>query len=141
MYILKFYYLFIGDNFIYLHVEVLSYFSTTSVELIPQSCPPGFIHSGKTKACVCSPFLKKFGITQCNIDFKTIVTSRQSWLGLMDNGSSVGYTKHCPPGYCLPNTTINIRQPDIMCRGNHIAFTNLIISIITEPSLKPRTND
>ena len=39
------------------------------------------------------------------------------------NGSSVGYTEHCLPGYCLPNTTtINIRQPDIMCRGNHMGW-------------------
>ena len=38
----------------------------------------------------------------------------------MDNGSSVGYAKQCPLGYCLPKTTFNIAQPDIMCSGNHL---------------------
>ena len=46
----------------------------------------------------------------------------QSWLGVVDNGTTIGYTEHCPPGYCLPNTTINITQPDIMCRGNRMGW-------------------
>ena len=102
----------------YLYFEVSGYIPTTIVELISQSCPPGFIYSKETKACVCSTFLKRFGITQCNIDTLAINIPSQSWLGVVDNGTIIAYTEHCPLGYCLPNTTINITQPDIMCRGN-----------------------
>ena len=110
------------SGIMYLHFEVLGYIPTTQVKLISKHCPPGFIYSSDSKACVCSSFLKQCGITQCNIDTSTINIPSQSWLGVVNNRTIIGYTKHCPPGYCLPNTTINITEPDIMCRGNRMGW-------------------
>ena len=106
----------------YLHFEVLGYIPTTQVKLISKHCPPGFIYSSKSKACVCSSFLKQFGITQCNIDTSTINIPSQSWLSVVDDGTIIGYSEHCPLGHCVPNTTIIITQPDIMCRGNRMGW-------------------
>ena len=105
----------------YLHFEVVGYIPTR-VRLISKCCPPGFIYSSDSKACVCSSFLKRFGITQCNINISAINIPPQSWLGIINNGIIIAYTEHCPPGYCLPNTTINITQPDIMCKGNRMGW-------------------
>ena len=105
-----------------LYFEVLGYIPTTKVKLISKDCPPGFIYSNETKACVCSSFLKRLGITQCNINISTINVPPQSWLGIVDNRTVIAYTEHCPTGYCLPNTTINITQPDIMCSGNRMGW-------------------
>ena len=110
------------SDIMFLHFEVLGYIPTTKVTLISKHCPPGFNYSSDNKACVCSSFLKQCGITQCNIDTSTIDIPSQSWLGFVDNGTNVGYIEHCPLGYCLPNTTINITQPDIMCRGNRMGW-------------------
>ena len=110
------------SGIMYLHFEVLGYIPTTKVKLISKRCPSGFTYSSDSKACVCSLFLKQYGITQCNIDTSAINIPSQSWLGIVDNETIVGYTEHCPPGYCLPNTTINITQPDIMCRGNRMGW-------------------
>ena len=110
------------SGIMYLHFEVLGYIPTTKVKLISKRCPPGFNYSSDSKACVCSSFLKLYGITQCNIDALTINIPSRSWLGVLDNGTNVGYTEHCPPGYCLPNTTIYITQPDNMCRGNRMGW-------------------
>ena len=110
------------SDLMYLHFEVLAYIPTTKVKLISKPCPPGFIYSTETKACVCSLFLKRFGITQCNINTSAINIPSQSWLGVLDNEITIAYTEHCPPGYCLPNTTINITQPDVMCRGNRMGW-------------------
>ena len=110
------------SGIMYLHFEVLGYIPTTQVILISKHCPPGFIYSSDSKACVCSSFLKQYGITQCNIDTSTINIPSKSWLGVVDDGTIIGYTEHCPPGYCLPNTTNNITQPDIMCRGNRMGW-------------------
>ena len=107
---------------IYLHFEVVGYIPTTRVKLISKHCPPGFTYSSETKACVCSLFLKRFGITQCNINTSAISISPQSWVGIIDNGTIIAYTEHCPLGYCLPNTTINITQPDIICKGNRMGW-------------------
>ena len=106
------------NKIMHLHFGVLGYIPTSSVIMVPQTCPLGFIYNSTAKACVCSLFLTEFGITQCDIDTISIYIPSQSWLGVVDNGNIVGYSEHCPPGYCLPNTTINIRQPDIICRGN-----------------------
>ena len=106
----------------HLHFEVLGYIPTSSVILVPQNCPLGFVYNSTAKACVCSSFLTEFGIIQCDIDATSIYILHQSWLGVVDNGNIVGYTEHCPPGYCLPNTTINITQPDILCRGNRMGW-------------------
>ena len=105
-----------------LYFEVLGYIPTTKVKLISKNCPPGFIYSNETKACVCSSFLKRLGITQCNINISTINVPPQSWLGIVDNRTVIAYTEHCPTGYCLPNTTINITQPDIICSGNRMGW-------------------
>ena len=110
------------SDIMYLHFEVGGYIPTTKVKLISKHCPPGFIYSSDSKACECSSFLKQCGITQCNIDTSTINIPFQSWLGVVDNGTIIGYTEHCLPGYCLPNTTINITEPDIMCRGNRMGW-------------------
>ena len=110
------------SDLMYLHFEVLAYIPTTKVKLISKPCPPGFIYSSETKACVCSLFLKRFGITQCNINTSAINIPSQSWLGVLDNEITIAYTEHCPPGYCLPNTTINITQPDVMYRGNRMGW-------------------
>ena len=110
------------SGIMYLHFEVLGYIPTTKVKLISKPCPPGFTYSSETKACVCSSFIKRLGITQCNIDTLAINIPPQSWLGIVDNGIIIAYTEHCPSGYCLPNTTINITQPDIMCRENRMGW-------------------
>ena len=106
----------------HLHFEVLGYIPTSSVVLVPQTCPTGFVYNSNAKSCVCSSFLTEFGITQCDIDTTSVYIPPQSWLGIVDNGNIVGYTEHCPPGYCLPNTTINITHPDIICRGNRMGW-------------------
>ena len=110
------------SGIMYLHFEVLGYSPTTQVKLISKHCPPGFIYSSDNKACVCSSFLKQCGITQCNIDTSTINIPFQSWLGVVDDGTIIGYSEHCPLGHCAPNTTIIITQPDIMCRGNRMGW-------------------
>ena len=111
------------SGIMYLHFGVLGYIPTNRIEMISQSCPSGFIYSSKSKACVCSSFLKRFGITQCNINNTTInIPSHSSWLGVVDNGTIIAYTEHCPPGYCFSNTIINITQPDIMCRGYRMGW-------------------
>ena len=110
------------SGIMYLHFEVLGYIPTTKVEIIPYNCPLGFTYSDETKACVCSSFLKHLGITQCNINTTTINIPSHSWFGVVDNGTIIAYTEHCPPGYCLPYTTINIKQPDIICSGNRMRW-------------------
>ena len=110
------------SKIMHLHFEVLGYTPTSSIKLVPQICPPGFVYNSSAKACVCSSFLARFGIIQCDIDTTSVYIPPQSWLGVVDNGNIVGYTEHCPPGYCLPNTTINITQPDIICRGNRMGW-------------------
>ena len=105
-----------------LYFEVLGYIPTTSVKLLQLKCPLGFVYNSEVKACVCSVFLKGLAITQCNIDTTSVNIPPQSWLGVVDNGSFIGYTEHCPPGYCLQSTIINITQPDIMCRGNRMGW-------------------
>ena len=110
------------SDIMYLHFEVLGYIPTAKVKLISKRCPPGFIYSSDSKACVCSSFVKRFRITQCNINTSAINISPQSWLGIINNGTIIAYTEHCTPDYCLPNTTINIRQSDVMCRGNRMGW-------------------
>ena len=110
------------SGIMYLHFQVLGYIPTNKTKIILQSCPLGFKYSSKSKACVCSSFLKRFGIIQCNIDVLAINVPPQSWLGVVDNGTIIAYTEHCPPGNCLQNTTINITQSDIMCRGNRMGW-------------------
>ena len=105
-----------------LHFEVLGYVPTTSVKLLQLTCPLGFEYDSEAKACVCSVFLKGFAITQCNIDTTSVIVPPQSWLGVVDNGSVICYTEHCPPGYCVQSVIVNITQPDIMCRGNHMGW-------------------
>ena len=106
------------SGIMHLHFQVLRYIPTTKFELIQHNCPLGFTYSNETKTCVCSLFLKRLGITQCNIDTLAINIPSHSWLGVIDNGTIIGFSKNCPPGYCLPNTTIDIKQPDSICRGN-----------------------
>ena len=105
-----------------LHIEILGYVPTTSIKLLQLTCPLGFVYNSEVKACVCSVFLKRLAITQCNIDTTSVNIPPQSWLGVVDNGRFIGYTEHCPPGYCLQSTIINITQPDIMCRGNRMGW-------------------
>ena len=52
--------------------------------------PPGFICSSENKACVCSSFLKWYGITQCIIDSSAVNIPSQLWLGIVDKGTIVG---------------------------------------------------
>ena len=110
------------NKIMHLHFGVLGYIPTSSVTLVRQICPPGFGYNSKAEACVCSSFLARFGIIQCDIDTTSVYIPPQSWLGVVDNGNIVGYAEYCPPGYCLPNTTINITQPDIICRGNRMGW-------------------
>ena len=106
-----------------LYFEVLGYPPTSSVKLLQCTCPLGFIYSNENKTCGCSSFLKGLGITQCNIDTTSVNIPPQSWLGVVtDSRTIIGYTEHCPPEYCLPNATINITQPDIICRGNRVGW-------------------
>ena len=110
------------SGIMYLNFEVLRYIPTTKVKLISKPCPPGFTYSSISKACVCNLFLRRLGITQCNINTSAINIPPQSWLGVINNASIIAYTEHCPSGYCLPNTTINITQPDIMCKENRMGW-------------------
>ena len=110
------------NDIMHLHFEVLGYLPTSSMKLVPQTCLLGFVYNSKAKSCVCSSFLTEFGITQCDIDTTSVYIPPQSWLGIVNNGNIVGYTEYCPPGYCLPNTTINITQTDIICRGNRMGW-------------------
>ena len=111
-----------NDKSMYLYFEVAGYIPTTPVKLVQQSCPPGFVYNKSKKACDCSSFLKSFDIIHCDIDTTSVHIPPKSWLGILDNEYTVGYTEHCPPGYCQPNTIINITQDDIMCKGNRMGW-------------------
>ena len=111
-----------SDNNMYLYFEVEGYTPTTPVKLVQQTCPPGFVYNKSKKACDCSSFLKSFDIIHCDIDTTSVHIPPKSWLGILDNEYTVGYTEHCPPGYCQPNTIINITQDDIMCKGNRMGW-------------------
>ena len=111
-----------NDKIMYLYFEIVGYTPTASVKLLQQTCPPGFVYSKSKKACECSSFLKSFDIIHCDIDTTSVNIPPKSWLGILDNEYTVGYTEHCPPGYCQPNTVINITQHDIMCKGNRIGW-------------------
>ena len=106
----------------HLYFAVLGYNPTYSITLVQKTCPLGFVYDTKTTACVCSSFLKGFGITKCNIDDTTVNVPPQSWLGNINNLNFLGYSEHCPPGYCQQITSINITHPDIMCRGNRMGW-------------------
>ena len=106
----------------HLYFAVLGYNPTYSITLVQKTCPLGFVYDTKTRACVCSSFLKGFGITKCDIDDTTVNIPPQSWLGNINNSNILGYSEHCPPGYCQQITSINIIHPDIMCRGNRMGW-------------------
>ena len=106
----------------HLHFAVLGYNPTDSIKLIQQNCPLGFVYESEAKACVCSSFLKGFGITNCDIDDTTVYVPPQSWLGTINKSSILGYNEHCPPGYCQQITSINIIHSDIKCRGNRMGW-------------------
>ena len=110
------------NDTMYLHFAVLGYNPTYSITLVQKTCPLGFVYDTKTTACVCSSFLKGFGITKCDIDDTTVNVPPQSWLGTINNSNILGYNEHCPPGYCQQITSINIIHPDIMCRGNRMGW-------------------
>ena len=111
-----------SDKSLYLYFEVVGYTPTTSVKLVQQTCPPGFVYNKSKKSCECSSFLKSFDIIYCDIDTTSVHIPPKSWLGILDNEYTVGCAKHCPPGYCHPNTIINITQHDIMCKGNRMGW-------------------
>ena len=106
----------------HLYFAVLGYSPTDSIKLFQKTCPLGFVYDSESKACVCSSFLKEFDITKCIIDDTTVNVPPQSWLGTINNSNILGYNEHCPPGYCQQITSINIIDPDIMCRGNRIGW-------------------
>ena len=106
----------------HLYFAVLGYNPTYSITLVQKTCPLGFVYDTKTTACVCSSFLKGFGITKCDIDDTTVNVPLQSWLGTINNSNILGYNEHCHPGYCRQITSINITHPDIMCRGNRMGW-------------------
>ena len=107
---------------IHLYFSVLGYNPTDSITLVQKTCPLGFVYDSESKTCVCSSFLKGFGITKCIIDDTTVYIPPQSWLGTINNSNILGYNEHCPPGYCQQITSINIIHPDIMCRGNRMGW-------------------
>ena len=111
-----------NDKSLYLYFEVVGYTPTASGKLVQQTCPPGFVYNKSKKSCECSSFLKSFDIIYCDIDTTSVHIPLKSWLGILDNQYTVGYAKHCPPGYCHPNTIINITQHDIMCKGNRMGW-------------------
>ena len=106
----------------HLYFALLGYSPTDSIKLFQKTCPLGFVYDSKSKACVCSSFLKDFDITKCIIDDTTVYIPPQSWLGIINNSDILGYNEHCPPGYCQQITSINIIHPDIMCRGNRMGW-------------------
>ena len=110
------------EGTMHLYFAVLGYNPTYSIELVQQICPLGFVYDTKTTACVCSSFLKGFGITKCDIDDTTVHIPPQSWLGTINNSSILGYNEHCPPEYCQQITSINITHSDIKCRGNRMGW-------------------
>ena len=112
----------ISNKNMYLYFEVAGYIPTTSVKLAQKACRPGFVYNKSKKSCECSTFLKSFDIIYCDIDTTSVHIPPKSWLGILDNEYTVGYAEHCPPGYCQPNTIINIIQHDIMCKGNHMGW-------------------
>ena len=111
-----------NDKSMYLYFEVVGYIPTTPVKLVQKNCPPGFVYNKSKKACDCSSFLKSFDIIHYDIDTTSVHIPPKSWLGILDNEYTVGYTEHCPPGYCQPNTIIDITQDDIMCKGNRMGW-------------------
>ena len=111
-----------NDKSMYLYFEVVGYTPTGSVKLVQQTCPPGFVYNKSKMACDCSSFLKSFDIIHCDIDTTSVHIPPKSWLGILDNEYTVGYTEHCPPGYCQSNTIVNITQDDIMCKGNRMGW-------------------
>ena len=111
-----------NDKIMYLYFEVVGYTPTAIVKLVQQTCPPGFVYNKSKKSCGCSTFLKSFDIIHCDIDTTSVHIPPKSWLGILDNEYTVGYNQQCPPGYCQPNTIINITQHDIMCKENRMGW-------------------
>ena len=101
---------------------VFGYFPAAFVHLKQLDCPLGFVYDNKTKSCMCSSFLRDFGITDCKIDTTKVLIPQASWLSLVDakNQSTLEYTPHCPPGYCRTDTReINVTHTDDICMSNH----------------------
>ena len=89
------------------------------INVFKMECPIGFYESNHS--CTCNSFLKKVGITQCNIDTTSVIISPGPWLGTIDTNQTMllGYASQCPTGYCKPLlTTINMTQIDVICTGN-----------------------
>ena len=92
---------------------------TLKISVFKLECPIGFYESNHL--CTCNSFLKKVGITQCDIDTTSVTLSPGSWLGTINTNQAVilGYSSQCPTGYCKPLlTTINITWMDVICTGN-----------------------
>ena len=109
-------------NKISMWFAVFGYFSAAFVHLKQLDCPLGFVYDNKTKSCMCSSFLKDFGITDCKIDTTKVLIPQASWLSLVDgkNHSTLQYTPHCPPGYCRTDTReINVTHTVDICMSNH----------------------
>ena len=109
----------LSKNSLQLLLAVPDTVPTLKIIVFKLECPIGFHESNHL--CTCSTFLKKVGITQCDIDTTSVILSSGSWLGTINTNQAMilGYATQCPTGYCKPLlTTINVTQMDAICTGN-----------------------
>ena len=99
-------------------LSVQGYAPTLYVGLTIQQCPIGFYYKHNIKTCDCAPFLTKRGIEECIIDKTEVKIPQGSWLGVIDGLTTLGYSNHCPTGYCKQSLNVNISNSDDVCTGN-----------------------
>lgn len=99
-----------------LWLAVPNYLPKLSIIIKKVECPIGFIEANSS--CVCNSFIRRMGISDCDIHTTSIGLPSNSWLGLIGN-ESLGYVSQCPTSYCISLlNSINVTELDVMCRGN-----------------------
>ena len=92
------------------------------VEVLP--CPAGFILNDNIMKCICQTYLAQLNYIDCNITTASITRYSHSrwWIGFIENGSKMVYTRYCPFDYCVSESiqidTTNISTGDIQCAGH-----------------------
>ena len=95
-----------------------------TINVMVDSCPPGFYYSHNGKACKCpiGTSEKFYGITDCDNDDFVVHLDAQFWAGYVNfKGKEVLMTSDCPRGYCsssrlrLPNNSSRTALEELVC--------------------------
>ena len=85
-----------------------------------RECPLGFSLNNESKSCGCDPFIDRDSV-HCFINNQSIERPANTWIGFINESTNLGvvFIKHCPHGYCSPNSVALTRDdPDIQCVEN-----------------------